>query len=73
MVRYEVETKILPDENGNERVTYGIGAYRDSELVDRIPDVSNDYEAVSELVRMMNEGELDALHFTNVVEDFILQ
>lgn len=72
MVRYEVETKILPDENGKEYVAYGIKVYDGAELISIVSDISVNYEKVEEFCNRMNECELDPIHLPNVVEDFLI-
>ena len=72
MVRYEVETKILPDENGREYVAYGIKVYDENGLINAVSDISLNYDGVKRLCDRLNECELDPIHLPDVVEDFLV-
>ncbi len=72
MVRYEVETKILPDENGKEYVGYGIKVYDGNEVINAVSDISVNYDEVKGLCDRLNECELDPIHLPDVVEDFLV-
>lgn len=72
MVRYEIETKILPDENGREYVGYGIKVYDGNKLINAASDISLNYDEVKRLCDRLNECELDPIHLPDVVEDFLV-
>jgi len=59
------------------RTSYGIVAYMDSEengtatIVSSVRDVTDDKQAITELVLLCNYLELSAIHLNDVVEDFL--
>ena len=59
------------------RTSYGIVAYMDSEengtatIVSSVRDVTDDKQAITELVSLCNYLELSAIHLNDVVEDFL--
>ena len=59
------------------RCAFGIVAYSDAEkdgtatVIASVGDVSEDREALAELVKTCNEGRLDPIHLYDVVDDFI--
>ena len=72
MTRYEIEVKNLTDENGKEYVAYGIKVYDGGELINTVSDISLNYDEVKRLCDRLNECELDPIHLTDVVEDFLV-
>lgn len=72
MVRYEIETKILPDDNRKEYVTYGIKVYDENGLINAVSDISVNYDDVKKLCNRLNECELDPIHLSDVIEDFLI-
>lgn len=71
-MEYEIKTEILCSEELGEYVTYGVNAYEGPVLVASVSDVSTDYEAVRELVRKINDGQLDPIHFSEVLADWLI-
>ena len=62
-------------EKGVNLTRYGIAVAAVYEecciILESYTDVSGDNESVSELVRKCNDLQLDPIHFSEVVEDFI--
>ncbi len=59
------------------RVSYGIVAYADAEddgtvtIISSVHDVTEDKQALSELVELCNHLGLSLLHLDDVIEDFL--
>lgn len=52
---------------------FGITAVQDGlGVVESFPDISDDYNAVSRLVRIMNEEKAEFVHIQSIIEDFFL-
>lgn len=66
------------DIGGKKRVSYGAvvcengGADGTAAVIERINDVSSNKESIEALVEKCNRLELSAIHFKDVVSDFIL-
>ena len=62
-------------EKGVCQIRYGIAVaavYEECHVIlESYTDVSSDKEAVSELVKNCNDLQLDPIHFSEVVDDFI--
>ena len=52
--------------------TYGISIYENKILVDKLYDISTDYNALSHLVDSLNKDRIDLIHFDSMLEDFYL-
>ena len=61
----------------SSRTSYGIAAYTDSEadgtatIVASVHDVTDNKQALVELVSLCNRLELSTIHLMDVVEDFL--
>ena len=61
----------------SSRTSYGIAAYADSEadgtatIVASVHDVTDNKQALVELVSLCNRLELSTIHLMDVVEDFL--
>ncbi|MCC8131881.1 MAG: DUF6514 family protein [Oscillospiraceae bacterium] len=53
--------------------TYGIIATGSDGVIDEIPDISADREAVYELAELMNREQLSLVHFRDAIEDFLVR
>ncbi|MBQ8766982.1 MAG: hypothetical protein IJZ16_09270 [Clostridia bacterium] len=53
--------------------TYGIAVFQNKSLIRFIKDVSTDRKAVKQLVKDMNEYQIELVHIDDVLEDFICQ
>ena len=51
--------------------TYGISVFENGRLTRIIRDVSLDREKVDRLIDAFNEGELDAVHLNQAIEEFL--
>ncbi len=51
--------------------TFGISVFVDGELTRIVRDISADREKVERLARLFNEEQLDPVHLTQAVEDFL--
>lgn len=52
--------------------TYGINIYENEVLVDKLYDISTDYDALSQLVYSLNMEKIALVHFDSIIEDFYL-
>ncbi len=52
--------------------TYGINIYENEVLVDKLYDISTDYDALSQLVYSLNMDKIALVHFDSIIEDFYL-
>ncbi|MCD7846691.1 MAG: DUF6514 family protein [Oscillospiraceae bacterium] len=52
--------------------TYGIIAVDSDEIIEEIPDISANKEAIIGLANRMNHDRLSLIHFCDVVEDFLI-
>lgn len=52
--------------------TYGINIYENEVLVDKLYDISTDYDALSQLVYSLNMDKIALVHFDSILEDFYL-
>ena len=71
MAEYRLFSERAYDRENGEYVTYGIEAYVSGEVIRTVGDISADKAAVSELVKLFNEGELSILHLDTAIEDFL--
>ncbi len=53
--------------------TYGIIATDSDGVIEEIPDISVNREAVYELAKLMNREQLSLVHFREAVEDFLVR
>lgn len=67
MKRYFVVEEKLENPEIGEYISYGIRM----EGGLSVSDVSLNRDAVEDLVGRMNDGELDPIHFFDVIEDFV--
>lgn len=51
--------------------TYGIIAFKNNIPVKVVKDVSLDVKAVQDLVKKLNENEVELVHLYDVIEDFL--
>ena len=65
-MKYAVEEQRMSDDINGEYTTYAIvfGGLR-------IDDVATDRAFVEYVVKQLNDGEVEACHFLNVVENFL--
>lgn len=52
--------------------TYGIRICDNKNVIDKLYDVSTDYNAISQLVDSLNKNRIDFIHFNSILEDFYL-
>lgn len=52
--------------------TYGINIFENEILVDKLYDISTDYNAISHLVDSLNKDRISLIHFDSILEDFYL-
>ncbi len=52
--------------------TYGINIYENKVLIDKLYDISTDYNALSHLVDSLNKDRIALIHFDSILEDFYL-
>ncbi len=52
--------------------TYGINIFENEVLVDKLYDISTDYNAISQLVDSLNKDRIEFIHFDSILEDFYL-
>ncbi len=73
MVRYILTKSQAEDDENQIREVYGMAITDDTgKIVTKIDNISSDGDAVAELVRICNEKELSPIHFSDVVEDYIV-
>ncbi len=69
-MQYQIFEHIIDVENESIK-TYGIVLYVDGCEAMRIHDVTTDYNAICELVVMLNEKRVDPFDLAKLVENFI--
>ena len=52
--------------------TYGINIYENEVLVDKLYDISTDYNAISQLVDSLNKDRIEFIHLDSILEDYYL-
>lgn len=76
-ITYGLTEEIYYLEN-TSRTSYGIAAYADAEkdgtvtIVTAVYDITDDKQALSELVSRCNRLKLSTVHLNDVVEDFLV-
>ena len=68
---YSVVGEELVSEDGIKYNGYGIRVEEDDREIVFISDVTDEREALEALVRRCNDGELEAIHIYEIVEDFL--
>ena len=68
---YHVTEDLMFKEEIGEYLSYGIELRNGETIVDIIRDIDTDGESVRRLCELCNELELSALHFRDVVEDYL--
>ena len=67
------ETIIFQHEEVGEYIGYGLQALdADGKVLHRAEDLSTDEELVRQWARLLNEEQLELVHFFEVVEDLLL-
>ena len=67
---YQVNTNvIINDKNKNAFYTYGVDVLYKKETILSIPNISDSYSMVYQLVKKCNVYGLDVIHITDVIED----
>ena len=71
--RYVPVEQTLKTEEHQSYVTFGISVRTVEDEVTFISDLSTDFEAVSRLAELCTEQELDPVHLSDVIEDFLAE
>ncbi len=71
MVEYKLNSKIIDDDCGKNRIAYGIKVCENHTNIKTIDDISDDKNAVEKLIRDFNNYELDIAHLEQAIEDFL--
>lgn len=71
MVEYKLNSKIIDDDCGKNRIVYGIKVCKNHTNIKTIDDISDDKNAVEKLIRDFNNYELDIAHLEQAIEDFL--
>lgn len=54
-----------------DRISYGITLFSEDKELMRIEDITDSFEAITEMVSEFNKEELDPIHFEEVIEYFL--
>lgn len=73
MTRYQLSVGTEYHRSVGHYESYGIALITDGSIDRIIRDISPDRERVEELVRLFNDEDLDPVHFSQAVEDFLLE
>lgn len=72
MTSYRITEYCTADGTGVRRSGWGVALFRDGICIRAVDDLSPDRDAVSRLVALFNEEDLDPVHFDQAIEDFLL-
>lgn len=56
----------------SQESSYGIAAYQNGVLLEVAEDISQDHNVVCAIVDKLNANDVYAVHFSQIVEDFLL-
>lgn len=56
----------------SQESSYGIAAYQNVVLLEVAEDISQDHNVVCAIVDKLNANDVYAVHFSQIVEDFLL-
>lgn len=65
---YEMFSEALKDTDDNEYIAYGIRYMPDNYS---ISDISTNKSKVEKFVKILNDEQLDKIHFKDIIEDFL--
>lgn len=71
MVEYKLQTKTTLNSDSTTSTSYGILAFCGKRLVATVSDISDNKDAVEQLIQKFNSYDLSLCHLEQAVEDYL--